>query len=178
MAQSSRKIHQLHSTLNQDFTSRYETTAVRLQLMKYDSRKWSAYPAVSYYADEEASGWMQLRFSCRSFLLAIPCSLVVTHASLRSYVSVTPEQLTGKTSGEYETNDPLYHCIHQLCSLLCFLLLLLSVSLHPKKTIFCRKRSCTIVSLCSIALVSTFPQSCSILSALPAVVHSLPCIMQ
>ena len=46
-----------------------------------------------------------------------------------------------------------------VCPLLYFLLLLLSVSLltPPKKTIFCRKRLCTILSLCFAALVSTFP---------------------
>ena len=34
--------------------------------------------------------------------------------------------------------------------------------LAPKEDDICRKRSCTIVSLCFVALVSTFPQICSI----------------
>ena len=48
----------------------------------------------------------------------------------------------------------------------------LSLFLYPKKTIFCRKRLCTVASLCFVALVSTFPYRCSILSTSPAVVHS------
>ena len=53
----------------------------------------------------------------------------------------------------------LLHQLLLVCPLLCFLLLLLSVSLlAPEEDIFCRKRLCTIVSLCFVALVSTFPQ--------------------
>ena len=46
--------------------------------------------------------------------------------------------------------------------------------LTPEEDNHCRKRSCTIGSLCLVALVSTFPQqSCEpILSTSPAVVHS------
>ena len=42
--------------------------------------------------------------------------------------------------------------------LLCFLLLLFSVYLlEPEEDDFCRNRLCTIVSLCFVVLVSTFP---------------------
>ena len=51
--------------------------------------------------------------------------------------------------------------LHQLflvCPLLCFLLLLSSVYLlEPEEDDFCRNRLCTIVSLCFVVLVSTFP---------------------
>ena len=48
--------------------------------------------------------------------------------------------------------------VHQLlCPLLCFLLLLLSLLLTPKEDHFCRKHFCLTVSLCFVALVSTFP---------------------
>ena len=65
--------------------------------------------------------------------------------------------------------------LHQLllvCPLLCFLLLLLSVLFFasssssfvvyhfaPEEENFCRKRLCTVVSLCFVALVRTFPRS-------------------
>ena len=47
-----------------------------------------------------------------------------------------------------------------------------SIFLIPEECNFCRKRSCTIVSLCFVALVSTFPYICFILSVSPAVLHS------
>ena len=37
----------------------------------------------------------------------------------------------------------------------------------------CRKRLCPVVSVCSAALVSTFPYICSVLSTSPAAVHSV-----
>ena len=50
-----------------------------------------------------------------------------------------------------------------VCPLLCFLLLLLSVPLlTPEEGNFCRKRLCTIVSLCFVALVTTFPWICHV----------------
>ena len=68
-----------------------------------------------------------------------------------------------------------YYFLHQLllvCLLLCFLLLLSVCLLTPGGDSLCRKLLCTIVSLCFIALVSTFPQICCVLSTSPAVVHS------
>ena len=62
--------------------------------------------------------------------------------------------------------------------LLCFLLLLLSIYLLlPEEDNFCRSCSYIIVSLCFVALVSTFPQICSILSASSLVFHSFVAIV-
>ena len=60
-----------------------------------------------------------------------------------------------------------------VCPLLCSLLLLLSQSvfLHPKKTIFVESARNVLLFPCFVALVSSFPYICSILSTSPAVVH-------
>ena len=56
----------------------------------------------------------------------------------------------------------------------CFFFGCLSIFLHQKKTHFCRKRLCTVVCLCFVALVNTFPWICSILSTSAArFTHSL-----
>ena len=62
---------------------------------------------------------------------------------------------------------------HLVCPLLCFLLIFVVYLLTPEEDNFCRKHLCTIVFLCFIALVSTFPKISPILSAVPAVVPSL-----
>ena len=61
--------------------------------------------------------------------------------------------------------------VHQLvlvCRLLCFLLSLSVSLLTPEEDNFCRKRLCTVVSLCFVALVSTFPYICSVQSGIYA----------
>ena len=64
------------------------------------------------------------------------------------------------------------------CPLLCFLLLLLSVSLlTPGEDNFCRKRLYTIVSLCFVTLVSTFPQICSVYQTDKIVKRSCACVV-
>ena len=72
-----------------------------------------------------------------------------TVASSGNCVNATPERLTGKTYGEYETNDPLYHFVHQLAPS-CLLSSLLPSSFvicltTPEEEFVCRKRLCTVL---------------------------------
>ena len=101
---------------------------------------------------------MQLRFSCRSFLLAIRCSLVVPQSHLRETVSM--QRQNDSQAKPTENMKLMTHCIilyiNQLllvCSLLCFLLRLLSVSLHPKKNFFVE--SACVLYYCFLAFCRT-----------------------
>ena len=59
-----------------------------------------------------------------------------------------------------------------LSSSLLPLFVVVYLSSCTRRRTFCRKRLCTTVSLCFVALVSTFPEISSISSASPAVVYS------